>query len=45
MTFGYVKNRLDLENKKLEIEVEKIRYACIVEKKPLHDPENKIIKN
>jgi hypothetical protein len=31
--------------KNLEIEVEKKMYKLVLEKKPLHDPEDKIIKN
>ena len=44
MAFGYVNNKENLNNKKIEIEVEKSRYKAIIESKPLHDPENKIIK-
>ena len=34
-----------IDSKNLEIEVEKIKYKAVIEKKPLHDPDNKIIKN
>ena len=45
MAFGYIKTDQQLDRKDIEIEVEKKKYRAIIEKKPLHDPENKIIKN
>ena len=45
MSFGYVDADQKIDSKNLEIEVEKIKYKAIIEKKPLHDPDNKIIKN
>jgi len=44
MAFGYVNSEINLNEKDIEIEVEKKKYKAILEKKPLHDPENKIIK-
>ena len=44
MAFGYV-NLLDKLEGNIEIEVEKKRYKAIIESKPLHDPNNRIIKN
>jgi glycine cleavage system aminomethyltransferase T/glycine/D-amino acid oxidase-like deaminating enzyme len=44
MVFGYVNSEVNLNSKDIEIEVEKKKYKVILEKKPLHDPENKIIK-
>ena len=44
----YLENEISnqkIDSKNLEIEVEKIKYKAIIEKKPLHDPDNKIIKN
>ena len=48
MSLGYI--NLDspieeLEKKTFFIEVEKIKYEAILQSKPLHDPENKIIKS
>ena len=34
-----------MEKKTFFIEVEKIKYEAILQSKPLHDPENKIIKS
>jgi glycine cleavage system aminomethyltransferase T len=45
MAFGYVKSEQNLNGKDIEIEVEKIKYKAIIETKPLHDPDNRIIKN
>ena len=45
MAFGYVNSELNLSGKDIEIEVEKIKYKAIIETKPLHDPDNRIIKN
>ena len=45
MAFGYVNSGLNLNGKDIEIEVEKTKYKAIIETKPLHDPDNKIIKN
>ena len=45
MAFGYVNSEQNLNGKDIEIEVEKIKYKAIIETKPLHDPDNKIIKN
>ena len=43
--FAYIENNADILEKNLEIEVEKKMYKLVLEDKPLHDPENKIIKN
>jgi len=43
--FAYIENNTDIMKKNLEIEVEKKMYKLVLEKKPLHDPEDKIIKN
>ena len=45
MAFGYVNSEINLNGKDIEIEVEKIKYKAFIETKPLHDPDNKIIKN
>ena len=45
MAFGYVHSAQNLNGKDIEIEVEKIKYKAIIETKPLHDPDNRIIKN
>ena len=45
MAFGYVNSEQNLNGKDIEIEVEKIKYKAIIESKPLHDPDNRIIKN
>ena len=45
IAFGYVNSEQNLNWKDIEIEVEKIKYKAIIETKPLHDPDNKIIKN
>ncbi len=45
MAFGYVNSEQNLNGKDIEIEVEKIKYKAIIETKPLHDPDNRIIKN
>ena len=45
MAFGYVNSEQNLNGKDIEIEVEKKKYKAIIESKPLHDPDNKIIKN
>jgi len=44
MAFGYVNSEINLNKKDIAIEVEKKKYKAILETKPLHDPENKIIK-
>ena len=44
MSFGYIKSEYSLEEKDIEIEVEKKRYKAIIETKPLHDPSNINIK-
>ena len=38
-------NKKKIFNKDLEIEVEKKKYKVILEDAPLHDPENKIMKD
>jgi len=43
--FAYIENNTDTLKKNLEIEVEKKMYKLVLENKPLHDPENKIIKH
>ena len=35
---------VQLNDKSIEIEVEKKRYKAVIEHKPLHDPDNIIIK-
>jgi 4-methylaminobutanoate oxidase (formaldehyde-forming) len=45
MAFGYISSNVHINDKNLEIEVEKKRYKAILEHKPLHDPENKIMKD
>jgi 4-methylaminobutanoate oxidase (formaldehyde-forming) len=45
MAFGYVNSLSNLNGKDIEIEVEKIKYKAIIEGKPLHDPDNSIIRN
>ena len=45
MAFGYVNSEQNLNGKDIEIEVEKIKYKAIIETKPLHDPDNRIIKS
>ena len=45
MAFGYVNSGSNLNEKGIEIEVEKTKYKAIIEAKPLHDPDNRIIKN
>jgi glycine cleavage system T protein len=44
MAFGYINSEIDTNAKNFEIEVEKKKYKAKLEKKPLHDPENKIIR-
>ena len=44
MSFGYIKSEYSLEEKDIEIEVEKKRYKAIIETIPLHDPHNINIK-
>ena len=48
MSFGYL-NLLtpieELAKKTFFIEVEKKKYEAILQTRPLHDPENKIIKS
>jgi len=45
IAFGYVHSSYDLKKTKIEIEVEKNKYEAIVEDKPLHDPDNLILKS
>ncbi len=45
ISFGYINTSSDLSLENLEIEVEKIKYKVNLEKKPLHDPENKLLKS
>ena len=45
MAFGYVNTSPKIDGGEFEIEVEKKKYKAIIEKKPLHDPDNRIIKN
>ncbi|PCH47279.1 MAG: sarcosine dehydrogenase [Pelagibacteraceae bacterium] len=45
MAFGYVNSEQNLNGRDIEIEVEKTKYKAIIESKPLHDPDNRIIKN
>jgi len=44
IAFGYISDNKNINNEELEIEVEKKRYKAILEPKPLHDPENNIMK-
>jgi len=47
MAFGYVNSGFEVNSfigKSLEIEVEKSKYERSIEMKPLHDPENKLLK-
>ena len=45
MAFGYVNSGQNLNGEDIEIEVEKTKYKAIIESKPFHDPDNRIIKN
>ena len=48
MAFGYINTNLELDSlkgKTLEIEVEKSKFESCIEDRPLHDPENKLLKN
>ena len=45
ITFAYIENKMEIFKQNLEIEVEKKKYKVILERKALHDPENKTIKN
>ena len=48
MSFGYlniVASLEDLMNKTFFIEVEKKQHEAILQTRPLHDPDNKIIKS
>ena len=48
MAFGYINSGLklnSLNDKVLEIEVEKTKYESSIEKRPLHDPENRLLKD
>jgi len=45
IVFGYVNTDYKLNEGNVEIEVEKVKYKAKIETKPLHDPENIIIKN
>ncbi|MDC6465172.1 FAD-dependent oxidoreductase [Pelagibacteraceae bacterium] len=42
--FGYVTTEENLEKSDIEIEIEKKKYKAIIELKPLHDFDNKIMK-
>ena len=44
IAFGYIDPEVQLNDKSIEIEVEKKRYKAVIEHKPLHDPDNIIIK-
>ena len=44
MAFAYINISEKLDTKNLEIEVEKNKYKIIIEDKPFHDSENKIMK-
>ena len=47
MAFGYINAVFDLDSltsKFLEIEVENSKYEGIIEKEPLHDPSNKLLR-
>ena len=45
IAFAYIENKMEIFKQNLEIEVEKKKYKVILESTPLHDPENKTIKN
>ena len=45
IAFGYVDSNIDLKNKNIKIEIEKKMYEAIFESKPLHDPDNKIMRS
>jgi len=45
MAFGYIDTNVNLNKKNIEIEVEKKRYEGIIEDRPLHDPNNIIMKD
>ena len=45
MAFGYIDTNVNLNKKNIEIEVEKERYEGIIEDRPLHDPNNIIMKD
>ena len=48
MAFGYIESKIDKDIAKdnfFEIEVEKIKYKAHLQTKPLHDPENSLIKS
>ena len=45
MAFGYVNSGQNLQGKNIQIEVAKIKYEAILETRPLHDPENKLLKS
>ena len=44
IVFGYINSKADLDKGVIEIEVEKKRYEAIIEHKPIHDSDNKLIK-
>ena len=44
MAFAYINILEKLDTRSLEIEVEKKKYKIILEDKPFHDPDNKIMK-
>ena len=45
IVFGYINNSKEIDDTNLEIEVEKKKYKIILENKPLHDADNKIMKH
>ena len=48
IAFGYINSEFKIDfltANFLEIEVEKLKYETLIEKKPLHDPDNKILKS
>ncbi len=45
ISFGYIETGKKLDNEEIEIEVEKVKYKAMIESKPLHDPDNQIIKS
>ena len=45
MAFAYVSTGQKIDGGDIEIEVEKTKYKAVIEAKPLHDPDNKIIKS
>ena len=45
IAFAYINSQENTEVRNVEIEVEKIKYDAVIESKPLHDADNKNIRN